>query len=85
MAVGRQHLAGFVDVVLEGDDLASPVAPVGGDDDLAAGIGDALDDGLGGESAEDHRVDRADPGAREHRDGQLGDHGHVDCDDVAFL
>ena len=37
------------------------------------------------EAAEDDRVRRADPGAGEHRDRQLGDHRHVDGDPVAGL
>ena len=42
------------------------------------------DERLRGEPAEDHRVGRADPGAGQHRDRQLGDHRHVDRDAVAL-
>ena len=41
------------------------------------------DERLGGEAAEHDGVRRADPGAREHRDRQLGDHRHVDRDAIA--
>ena len=40
---------------------------------------------VGGEAAEDDRVRGADARAGEHRDGQLGDHRHVDGDAVAGL
>src|SRR2546421_4845413 len=40
--------------------------------------------GLRREAAEDHGVRGADPGAREHRDGDLGDHRHVYGDAVAL-
>ena len=40
---------------------------------------------IGGESAEDHRVRRADAGAGQHGDRQLGRHAHVDGDAVAFF
>ncbi len=38
-----------------------------------------------GEAAEHHRVDRADPRAREHPEHRLGDHRHVDQHAVAAL
>src|SRR2546421_1172076 len=40
--------------------------------------------GLRREAAEDHGVRGPDPGAREHRDGDLGDHRHIDGDAVAL-
>jgi hypothetical protein len=69
----------------EGDDLAAAVAAIGGDDDLRVGIDDALGDRGGGEAAEDDAVGRADAGAGEDGDRELGDHGHVDGDDIALL
>src|SRR6516225_188560 len=38
---------------------------------------------MGGKTAEDNRVHRANAGARQHGDGQLGRHAHVDGDPVA--
>ena len=38
----------------------------------------------GGETAEHHRVDRPEAGAREHRDDGLRNHGHVHDDAVAL-
>jgi hypothetical protein len=48
-------------------------------------IVDAIDQRLRGESAEDHRVHRANARTREQRDRQLGTHAHVDGDAVALL
>ena len=38
-----------------------------------------------GKPAEDDRMDGSDPGAGQHRDQRLGDHGHVENDPVALL
>ena len=70
---------------LELDQVAAAVARVLGEDGNAAGVGDAVGDGVGGESAEDDGVDGADTRAGEQRDGQLGRHAHVDGDAVALL
>src|SRR5687767_15990146 len=40
--------------------------------------------GLGREAAEDDRMDRADPGAGEHRHRRFRDHRHVEGDPVAL-
>ena len=50
-----------------------------------AAVVDAVGDGLRAESAEDHRVHRADARAGQHGDGRLGHHGQVDEDAVARL
>ena len=76
---------GFVDGALELDFVAAAVACVLREDGDAAGVGDAVGDGVGGESAEDDGVDRADARAGEQSDGQLGRHAHVDGHAVAFL
>ena len=67
-------LDGPVDGRLERDALAAAQALVGGDDHAAAGVEDAVAQGLRREAAEDHRVDGADAGAGEHHVGGLGDH-----------
>ena len=56
-----------------------------GDDDLRLRVLDPARELVGREAAEDDRVNRADPGAREHRDHRLGHHRHVDDDAVARL
>jgi len=63
---------------------ASPApATVGSDDELGLRVRDATRERLRAEATEHHRVGGPDAGAREHRDGQLRDHGHVDGDAVA--
>ena len=69
---------------LSGDAAPLPVAAVGGDDHLGLGVVHPVDDRVGREAAEDHRVRRADAGAGQHRHRQLGDHRHVDGDPVAL-
>jgi hypothetical protein len=76
---------GFVDGCLELDFVAAAIARVLGEDGDAAGISNAVGDGVGGEPAEDDGVDGADARAGEQRDGQLGRHAHVDGDAIAFL
>ncbi len=53
-------------------------------DDGGPGIVDARGEFVGGESAEDHGVDGAEPRAGQHRDDRLGHHRHVDHDAVAL-
>jgi hypothetical protein len=56
----------------------------GGDDEAGVAVDDAGVQGVGGEAAEDDRVDGADARAGEHGDDGLGDHRQVDRDPVAL-
>ncbi len=76
---------GFVDGALELDFVAAAVARVLREDGDAAGVVDAVGDGIGREPAEDDRVDGADARAGEQGDGQLRRHAHVDGHAVALL
>ena len=69
---------GFVRDLLERHDVAGTVAAVGGDQQARAGVLDAVLQRAGGETAEHHRVDRADAGAGLHGDDRFGCHRHVD-------
>ena len=73
-----------VGIVLQRDPLAAPQALVGGDDGAAVGVENAVLERLRGEAAEHHGVRRADPGARQHGVGGLGNHGHVDAYPVSL-
>ena len=53
-------------------------------DDSRAGVVDACREFVCGEPAEHHRVDRAQPRARQHRDHRFGHHRHVDDDAIAL-
>ena len=55
-----------------------------GENELRLGVVDAGRELVGGKAAKNHRMHRADPRAREHRDDGFGDHRHVDDDAVAF-
>jgi hypothetical protein len=74
----------LVDGALQLQRLAGAVAIVGGDDEFAVGVLDAAGDGFGGETAEHHRMHRADARARQHRHRGFGDHRHVQRDAVAL-
>jgi hypothetical protein len=82
---GRAPGEGRVDVDLERARHPPAVAGIGGDDQTGIGVLAPVDDGVGREPAEDHRMGHADPGAGQHGDGQLRDHRHVDGDPVAAL
>jgi len=56
----------------------------GRDDDGRSRVVDARREFVCGEPAEYHRMHRAEPCAREHRDHRLGDHRHIDDDAVAL-
>ena len=77
-----QRLVGHL---LERDDLAAPVAAVGGDEQHGLRVVDAIAQRLGAEAAEDDAVDGADARAREHRDRELGNQRQVERDAVAAL
>ena len=76
---------GLVGVGLGSRRLGAAVALVGADEHLGAAVVDAGLEGVGAEAAEHHHVDGADARARQHDDGQLGDHRHVEGDTVALL
>ena len=76
--IDRDVGAGFVI-----DPLAVAMVAVGINQNAAAGIGRAQSAGFAAESAEDDRVNHAEPRAREHRDRQLGNHRHVNRDAIA--
>ena len=76
---------GAVHGALQGNALPAPHALVGGHHHLAAGIHDAVADGLCREAAEDHGVDSANAGAGQHGVNQLRDHGHVEADPIALF
>ena len=75
----------LIDGGLERHHLAAPPTAIGGDDGHRAGIFQPIVNGLTGKPAEDHRVDRADPSAAEHRDSRLRHHRQIDDDPVAGL
>ena len=84
LSIDGASLAASSAVVLSATPAALPPRLVLGDERLGAGRLEPLAERLGREAAEDDDVGRADPGARQHRDGQLGHHAHVDPDDVAL-
>ena len=75
----------FVGLHLVVGELARPEVAVHGDQDPAAGVSDPGAAGVAAETAEDLRVNDAEPGAGEHRDGKLGDHRHVQGHTIARL
>jgi len=79
---GGQRL---VDNLFERYDLAPPKAAIGGDDQLGLGIFDPAANGLCAETREDHRMDRADPGAGQHCYGEFRNHRQIQGNAVPFL
>ena len=70
--------------VLEAEDGAAAEPAVGGDHGLAFRVVDPVHQGRGREAAEDDGMHRADAGAGQHGDGQLGDHGQVEGHGIAL-
>ncbi|MNM79754.1 hypothetical protein D3C81_916990 [compost metagenome] len=83
--VGAGQLQCGVDVGLQRHLLATTQAFIGGDDQLAGAVADAVGDGVGGKPTKHHRVDRTDAGAGQHGHGGVDDHRQVDGDAVALL
>ena len=65
------------------DDPARLDAAARGQNDLRLGVVDAGRKLLRGETAEHHRMHRADARASEHRDDRLGNHRHIDQHPIA--
>ena len=80
----RRTLHGFVNRVLERNDLAAQPGAVAGDKDLALRVFDAAGQCLLGKAAIDHAMRRADFGASQHGDGDFRHTSHVDGDAIAF-
>ena len=79
----RRRAECLVSVDLQRDDRTATVAAVGRDQDFGAGVVDPVAQRLGGEAAEDHRMDSANPCACQHRHSDFRDHREVDRDAVA--
>ena len=82
--VGHSATAASV-VSLSGTTLPRRQPPSAVTQTLALRVVDAVAQGLGAEAAEDDGVRRADAGAGEQGNRQLGDHRHVEGDAVALL
>ena len=82
---GGAFAEGLVDDGLEAQALGAPLHAVAGDHAHRTGILDAVGEAAGGEAGEDHAVHRANPGAGEHRHGQLRHHGQIERHAVALL
>ena len=74
------RLERLVRVSLQRHDRPAPEALVLREEHLAAHVVQSVGQRLGREPAEDHRVRRAEPRAREHRDRETRPHPHVDPD-----
>ena len=76
---------GRVGVVLQGHDPPGPETAVTGEKKTGLAIINAIGQGLCAEPAENHTVDRPDPGGGQHADDQLRYHGKIEHDPVAFF
>ena len=74
----------FIGVHLHGHDLAAAVLPVGGDQNLRAGVFHPEFQRLRREPAEHERMNCADPRARKREDNGFGNNRQVDYYTVAF-
>ncbi len=81
----RCSLQRFIGHLLERDDRAAPPSAIGGDEQVALSIVDAVAKRFGAETAEDDRVRRANARAREHGNRELGDERQVNRDAIAPL
>ena len=80
---GRRIVERLVHVGLELDDLAAPPAAVGGNNELGLAVVKPVLDSFGTKATEDHRVNRTDAGAGQHRNDRLGDHRQVERHAIA--
>ena len=83
--VAIQFGQGGVDDVFERDRFASAFPNIGGDQEFRFCRTDALTQGFGRKPGKDDRMNGTDSGTGQHGHGQLGDHGHVNGNDISFL
>src|SRR3990172_1457086 len=76
---------GHIRVRFERNHVSPPPSTVLGDNHLGFGIDDPARQGVGGETPEHDGMRRTDPGARQHGDGEFGDHAEIDRYAVAAL
>ena len=81
----RTFCEGLVSVVFLGNRFGAPECSVAGYEHAAVAVVDAVAQRFSGETAEYDGVDRADPGAGQDADRQLGNHRQVEGYPVAFL
>ena len=74
----------FIDLSLERNDRAAPIAAIRRDHRDRAAVCDPIANAVRAESAEDDRMHRADPRAGEHGDRRLRNRRHVNDDAIAF-
>ena len=74
----------FIDVLLERNDAAAPVAAIRRDDGGCAAIRNPIANAIRAEAAKDDGMNRADPRAGEHRDCRLRNGRHINDDAIAF-
>mmetsp|Transcript_20643 Transcript_20643/g.57299 ORF Transcript_20643/g.57299 Transcript_20643/m.57299 type:complete len:255 (-) Transcript_20643:322-1086(-) len=84
MTGGAADVHGIVDDGLEGNPLLSAHHRGAGDDHLGVAVGDTASKGLRRESSKDNRVNGSDPRTGKHGNGELRQHGHVDCHSISF-
>jgi len=83
-ALGFCYRQGFFEQRHVGNDALALDATTGAHDQFRFRVRDARGQFPRGETAEYDRVDRADPGAAEHRDHRFRNHRHIDDHAVAF-
>ena len=85
VADARALLEGLVDNLLGRNDLASTLALVSGDDDLALSIDDTVAQRVRRETGKDDRVHGTNTCAGQERDDSLGNHRQVESNSVTLL
>lgn len=75
----------MIDNLLGADNLAAALALISGQDYLAAGIENAIAQGIGRKAGEDDRVNGTDTGTGEEGDNSFGNHRQVQGDGVTLL
>ncbi len=81
---GTAHRDGVVHGLLKRHDAAAPPPSIRRHHGFGLCIVDPVVERLRAEPAKDHRVRRADAGARQHGDGEFRNHWHVDADSVSL-
>ncbi|OPZ26777.1 MAG: hypothetical protein BWZ01_01950 [Deltaproteobacteria bacterium ADurb.BinA179] len=82
---GRALIGCLVGIGLLRDSLVAAIGSVAGDEHLGIAVFDPVSQGLGREASENDRMQDPDPGACQHGDDQLRNHGKVNGYHIPFL
>ena len=74
----------FIGGWLQREDFTAPISTIGCDQHLRFSVIDAIDERLGGETSEDHRMWCTNASTSQHRNRRFGNHREINVDTITL-